>query len=561
MPRDDILILDEAKAVYVVIKVVDEEESVNFPVIYNILHVLRIYRYCPAISEKQAAMSKQNGAAIAFFLRVSAYGLVLSCAEPLSAQADTLNPVEFWNQELLQGIRNDLMSPTQAAYDIAIIDIAMYDAVDASTGLTYKPYNYTGAAVAGADAAAATFYAGEDTALSLFTSAASQTTLRSAATAYGDMFGYTTTPPGGSAIQLGQALGQTTATTMLARSVSDGSLAPMPPFTGSTAPGQWRPTPPNYASGVTPNWGSVVPFVLTSGSEFRAPPPPALGSAAYNAALLQVQCMGGTTAPSASVCGQYAVAPAQKAANNATALFWSNDANGTYKPPGQWIQTAVTISTSLAKPLSLLQDARMFALVGTSLGDAAIAEWDTKYYYNFWRPVTAINDPKYNPNPPSTFWYPAVSAADDSSQPATTPAFPSYASGHSTFGAAAATALADFFGTDQFTFTVASDTSSETRTYDSFSSAVLEDGLSRIYGGWHFSFDVTAGIDMGTEVGNTVFDDAFTPVPEPPAYALFATGLVGLVAFRRRIRVDGRLEQQRPASGGHGARGLGTAPR
>jgi membrane-associated phospholipid phosphatase len=492
-----------------------------------------------ATSKKQG--EEQNRSLVAIFSRaISAVGLVLTFAQPLSAQAGTLNSVEFWNQELLQGIRNDLMSPTQAAYDIAIIDIAMYDAVDAATGLSYKPYNYTGGAVVSADAGAATFYAGEDTALSLFTSAASQTTLRDAANAYGDRFGYTSTPPAGSAIQLGQALGQTTAATMLARSASDGSLAPMPPFTGSTVPGQWRPTPPNYQDGITPNWGSVVPFVLTSGSEFRASPPPTLGSAAYNAALLQVQCMGGTTAPSASVCGQYAVTPAQKAANNATALFWSNDANGTYKPPGQWIQTAVTISTSLAKPLSLLQDARMFALLGTSLADAAIAQWDTKYYYNFWRPVTAINDPQYNPNPPSTFWYPAVSATDDSSQPGTTPAFPSYASGHSTFGAAATTALADFFGTNQFTFTVASDTSSDIRTYSSFSSAALEDGMSRIYGGWHFIFDDTAGLEMGTEVGNTVFADSFTPVPEPPAYALFTAGLFGLVVLRRRARVDGR---------------------
>ena len=292
--------------------------------------------------------------------------IIAATAAPIPVQAGTLNPVEFWNQELLQGIRNDLMSPTMAAYDIAIIDDAMYDAVNAASGLPLKPFNYTGDAVPGADPAAAAFYAGRQTALTLFTSAASQTTLTSDANTYSAMSGYSNPFPG-SAIQKGQALGMTTASSMLARSVTDGSMAPMNPYNGSNAVGQWRPTPPDYHTGVTPDWGSVTPFVIPSASTFRAPPPPAVGSAAYNDALLQVQCWGGISAPDAGTCGKYSLTPAQKAANNATALFWSNDANGTYKPPGQWIQAAVGISTSLRTPLSLLQDARMFALVGTAM--------------------------------------------------------------------------------------------------------------------------------------------------------------------------------------------------
>ena len=454
---------------------------------------------------------------------------------PISAQAGTLNPAEFWNQELLQGIRNDLMSPTQAAYDIAIIDDAIYDAVNAATGLIYKPFSYTGGAVAGADPAAAAFYAGKKTALSLFTSAASQTMLGNAADAYGAMNGYTGTPAAGSAIQKGQMLGLTTATTLLARSVSDRSLARMDPFNGTDAVGQWRPTPPDYHTGVTPSWGSVVPFVVTSGSEFRAPPPPAVGSAVYNDALLEVQCMGGETAPGAAICGKYAVTATKKAANNASAQFWSNDAIGTYKPPGQWVQAAVDISVALASPLSLLQDSRLFALVGTALGDAAITQWDTKFYYNYWRPVTAINDPT-NPNGPSTPWYPVLNGGSSSQSPLgqhTTPAFPSYASGHSTFGAAVATVFQDFFGTDHFTFTVGSDSSAETRTYTSFSSAMEENGLSRIYGGWHYSFDNAAALEMGADVGQTVFTNAFT-LAEPATQVIFAFGLAGLAALRSR---------------------------
>jgi membrane-associated phospholipid phosphatase len=301
-------------------------------------------------------------------------------------------------------------------------------------------------------------------------------------------------------------------------------------------PGQWRPTPPNFANGVTPDWGAVTPFVIPSGSAFRSPPPPSVGSADYNDALLQVQCWGGTIAPSDAVCGQYALTPAQKAANDATALFWSNDANGTYKPPGQWVEATVGISTSLATPLSLLQDARLFALVATAMGDASIAQWDNKFFYNVWRPVSAVNDPS-NPNyDPNTLWWPALNTAVvDQTLPVPhgTPAFPAYGSGHSTFGAAVATVLADFFGTDQFTFTVASDSTAETRTYTSFSAASAEKGLSRIYGGVHYNYDNTSAVVMGTQVGNAVFAGAFD-VPEPGSLVLLASGFAGAAAVRRR---------------------------
>ncbi len=457
-------------------------------------------------------------------------GLLLAgLCRPVCAGA--LNPIEFWNQELLQGIRNDLMSPTQSAYDIAIIDNAMFNAVDVASGLPLTTLGYAGPAVMGADAAAAAFQAGRQTALSLFTSVASQTTLGADAAAYGAMFGYNSPAPG-SAIAVGEAVGNATAVALLARAATDGSQSVMAVDTGSLTPGLWRPTPPDHAPGVTPDWGAVTPFVLSSGSEFRAPPPPAIGSAAYNDALLQVQCMGGTTAPDTATCGAYAVTPAQQAANTDTALFWSNDANGTYKPPGQWIQATLGIATTLATPLSLLEDARLFALVATAMGDSAVAQWDTKYFYNVWRPVSAVNDPT-NPNDdPVTMWYPALNTAtSDQLLPDlhVTPAFPSYASGHSTFGAAVATVLADFFGTDHFTFTVASDSTTETRTFTSFSAAADESGLSRIYGGVHFSFDNTAALTMGDQVGAMVFADAFT-VPEPGGYASLVLGTAALLA-------------------------------
>ena len=86
-----------------------------------------------------------------------------------------------------------------------------------------------------------------------------------------------------------------------------------------------------------------------------------------------------------------------------------------------------------------------------------------------------------------------------------TPPFPTYVSGHATFAGAFFTVLANFYGTDNVHFTLTSDElPGVTRSYNSFSAAALEDGLSRVYLGIHFIFDTTAGIDAGSAIGNYV---------------------------------------------------------
>ena len=164
-----------------------------------------------------------------------AAGLSIAPQDP--AHATVLNPIEFWNTELLQGIRDEVMTPTQAAYDVAIIDDSMFNAVDAATGLTLQPLDYSGGAVANADPSAAAFYAGEQAALGIFTDATSQSTLTAAATAYAAANGLGL-PPATSSIANGQTLGVSAANQLLARSATDGSKAPMSNDTGSTATGQ-----------------------------------------------------------------------------------------------------------------------------------------------------------------------------------------------------------------------------------------------------------------------------------------------------------------------------------
>ena len=147
----------------------------------------------------------------------------------------------------------------------------------------------------------------------------------------------------------------------------------------------------------------------------------------------------------------------------------------------------------------------MFALLNIALADAAIVSWDCKYGYNFWRPITAIQLADTDGNP--------ATSADPAWMPLLpTPPFPEYTSGHSTFSGAAAVALAAFFRTDHVAFSVGSDDlPGVVRFYDSFSEAALESGMSRIYGGIHFTSANLYGLFTGGQTGAYVVRHSLRP--------------------------------------------------
>lgn len=159
---------------------------------------------------------------------------------------------------------------------------------------------------------------------------------------------------------------------------------------------------------------------------------------------------------------------------------------------------------AVARHNTLAENARLFAVLDVALADAGVCAWDSKYQYNFWRPVTAIRAGDTDGNP--------ATAADPTWKPLLdTPPFPSYVSGHSTFSAAAATVLADFYGTDRVRFTSGDDTlPGVTRTFKSFSAAAAEAGQSRIYGGIHWQFDNQDGLALGRKIGQYVFAHVLT---------------------------------------------------
>ena len=224
--------------------------------------------------------------------------------------------------------------------------------------------------------------------------------------------------PDGTAEDTGVTFGQTVADDILSLRNNDGSANTVI-YTPGINPGEWQPTPPAFDPALLPQWGEVTPFALTSGSQFRSDGPPALDSADYATDFNQVKDLGSLNSTT------------RTAEQTEIAKFWADGA-GTFTPSGHWNQIAQNVAVQ--KGNSLLDNARLFALLDISLADAGIAAWDAKYQDNFWRPITAIQKADTDGN--------ANTIADANWQPLlTNPPFPEYVSGHSTFSGAAETIL------------------------------------------------------------------------------------------------------------------------
>jgi hypothetical protein len=184
-----------------------------------------------------------------------------------------------------------------------------------------------------------------------------------------------------------------------------------------------------------------------------------------------------------------------------TGHFW----NGAIQ--NYWNEIAQT--AAVAHNLSTAQNARLFALLNLTLADGVIAFYDTKYTYNFWRPVTAIRAADTDNNPDTTAdpnWLPQVGN--------TTPD-PTYPGAHAVISAAAARVLTSFFKKDHFNFNVTSEVlPGVERSFSRISAAAEEATLSRIFAGVHFRFDLTTGQRLGRDVADFVVDNFLIPTHE-----------------------------------------------
>jgi PAP2 superfamily len=413
------------------------------------------------------------------------------------------------------------LGPGRAARAMAIVHIAIFDAVNS---IAHTHYGFTGIpdvpATASMDAAIA--LAAHDTLVALYPSQR----VHCDELLVADL----ATIPDSHDKKLGMETGQRAASNILARAAQDGSQYTEPVvgvnYFTSNKPGRWRPDP---VSGIQvalgAYWGDVKPLAIASAKAYRVPAPPSLRSEAYARAFNEVKALGGDgiTTPTLRTNDQ-----------TIAGIYWAYDGTPSLcAPPRLYNQITVALANQMG--VGTVELARLLALVNVAMSDAGIAAWESKYYWDVWRPITGIREADPGTGPTGrgdgnkqTLGDPAFTPlgapASNLGGPDFTPPFPAYPSGHASFGGAVFQMLRHYFGTDAIAFTFVSDELNGItrdhngvlrplvpRSFATLSQAEEENGQSRIYLGIHWEFDKTAGIAQGRQIADEVFRRAALP--------------------------------------------------
>jgi membrane-associated phospholipid phosphatase len=397
----------------------------------------------------------------------------IACAAFIPSSSSRANMVTDWNETAEVVIRASTPSPPIQIRALAIVNAAIYDAVN-GIARSYQPYFVTDAAPPGARQEAAAAQAGFTALLGLFPAQASlleERLAESLARIPGDR-------RGSHSIARGRAWGEQVAQAVLAWRATDGLSTVVPPYFGGFAPGQWRSIPDGTVPGALPQYAMLVPFTMSNSSQFRPGPPPVLDSPQYAADVNEVKAIGRVDSA------------IRTETQTELSLLWAAtsplDEN--------------TVARSVApRRYALADTARFFALINFAACDGMIAGFDAKYHYGFWRPFHAIRLADTDGNPatePDPSWTSLIPA----------PNHPEYISTHSTVTGATMRVLALLLG-NQTPFTLSSPAlPGVTVTYQSFSDAAVEVGLSRIWGGIHFR----TACEVGRAVGESIADQAVT---------------------------------------------------
>jgi len=455
--------------------------------------------------------------------------------------ADAAGSVQRWNQIAIDATGLDhtpiapgenrasfgeQLGPGRASRAMAIVHVAMFDAVNAIEG-EYKSYTRVRPAPFGTSMKAAIAQAAHDTLVALFPAQDPNFD--------DDLADDLIEIPDGRLKANGVALGRQTAAAILAARADDGSQYPEPQvgvgpgnFITSNDPGKWRQDPISAIPlALGAYWGNVKPFVLERADQLRVPPPPRLDSAEYADAYNEAKQLG----------GDGLVTPTTRTAEQTQiGIFWAYDGTPSLcAPPRLYNQITMRIAHKMGTDRNAMELARLLALVNVAMADAGFAIWESKYYYQYWRPVTGIREADKGTGPtglgdanPATTgdkdYSPLGAPASNLTGPNFTPPFPTYPSGHAGFGGTLFEMLRNVYRTDRIAFSFVSDEFNGVtrdnagnirplveRRFSSLSQAEKENAQSRIYLGIHWSFDATEGITQGNRVADYVFTHALQP--------------------------------------------------
>jgi hypothetical protein len=478
----------------------------------------------------ESPLTGENAKELARLLAVPAENVIVDCSfnKPPRHPVSALDRFLMWNEITLDTTAIDhtpdpahpscfgeQFGPTRASYALAVVHIAMFDAENA---IKKRYVSYSGIPPVSGNVSLdrAIAQAAHDTLVALYPGQKA----RLDAIFDADIV---TIPGNQAAIDAGAALGNRAAAAILALRQNDGSALAEPRWGvdyhpigyPNVLPGIWQIDPiSNLKVALGGNWSKVKPFVLTSADQFRAPPPPppSLKNRAYKKAFKEAVRVGGDPAHGTNT--------SRTEAQTWMGRFWGYDGTPNLCAPTRLYNMIARTIALQQKMLRVPDVARLFALVNVALADAGIASWDSKFFYQYWRPVTAIrvqSDPNF---------YPFGAPDTNTAGPNFTPPFPSYTSGHAVFGGALFQILRHFWP-DETPFTFVSDEWNgknkdadgiirplRPASFKSFREAEYDNAQGRIYMGIHWQFDADQGIIQGNQVADYVFQHAFRPIRE-----------------------------------------------
>lgn len=436
---------------------------------------------------------------------------------PLMIATTHADVVTDWNNAAIAAIRADAgyANPGDSTRGFAMLNTAIFDAIN-SVNQTHSAYlsRVEGPSNASAEAAAA------QAAYTVMTSMFPQQSSNFQSLLQQHLGQVTDSAARNNGVSIGGSVAYAT----IVNRANDGAQTSSG-YQITDAIGHWTPDPTHPAQKAWgPDWGNSKTWSVPDGTTYAAGPPPALNSLEYLASYNEVKAYGSLDSA------------VRSADQTEIGIFWAYDRPQMGPPPVLFNQVLQAVANDRGNTLE--ENARLFALASIAMADASITSWNTKYEYDLWRPITAIRNGDSDGNfltEGDPNWTPLGAPGNDPNSTADdfTPAFPAYTSGHATMGAAMATTLALFYGSDVADIDLTSDElEGVVRHFDTFSQMSEENAQSRIYLGVHWSFDATEGIVMGDQIARAVYANELRQVPEPQVGCLLV--LSGLLLARRK---------------------------